>query len=626
MSIKFLYQQNPKEDEDLIVTLLENDKNFLKNRKLDYLKTKQYLKPVNNFFMSIQEKYLQTVHFITKNAVAATIIMLISLTAVSASTAEVFAPEEFKPSTQIENLFGNNQQKDTNPYTALKPDGENDVAISDKCDLAIKYPKQIGNKEINIYNNNSTESETNDLRKGVLAINGGLKDMENNSTANQRLNDFVIACFDKNQNREDIVSKEVYQASQGLSYAEISKEELRERYGWFITEANMERIALYKAQSPSGEIQENILFNYQDKLYWMYIIPETNNIFKEDLNPNGVFGNQIQLQFNSLVKNEANSQIIKQNENARESQNNSSSVISQSSNSSQSDLVSVDGANFVFVDVSQDGTRLLQKEGLDGYYTIKATPKVDQGKSESLEKDKINESGKIYKIWGKINSNNEIVEITKVGVVNQVGQTLITPKNANNLNKKVITQADTCESAVDGLNFYKTGKMDEYAETDQFAIFSQKNLLVNQYPEAYKNVKDLVDGKRAYSTDIKVKDNWPDYEMAFRAGCSGFYSYKYLEAPQLNLPGADKTLILYTLEGQSPMANPTVRIFAYKGDNLVMLSAIALSQNEVENIAASCGINQNFDNQCYISKISTPEVKASLDKTAKQLLQTFTIN
>ena len=168
--------------------------------------------------------------------------------------------------------------------------------------------------------------------------------------------------------------------------------------------------------------------------------------------------------------------------------------------------------------------------------------------------------------------------------------------------------------------------MDEYAETDQFAIFSQKNLLANQYPEAYQSVRDLVDGKRQYPTNQQIGNQWSDYEMAFRAGCSGFYSYKYLEAPQLSLPGADKTLILYTLEGQSPTANPTVRIFAYKGDNLVMLSAIALSQNEVENIAASCGINQNFDNQCYISKISTPEVKASLDKTAKQLLQTFTIN
>ena len=264
----------------------------------------------NSIFMSIKEKYLNFVNLITKNAIVATLVMLLALTTVGASAAELLAPEEYKPSTQIQNLFTANKQIEKNPYTALKPDGENDVAISDKCDLAIKYPKQIGNKEINIYNNNSTESETNDLRKGVLAINGGLKDMENNSTANQRLNDFVIACFDKNQNREDIVSKEVYQASQGLSYAEISKEELRERYGWFITEANMERIALYKAQSPSGEIQENILFNYQDKLYWMYIIPETNNIFKEDLNPNGIFGNQVQLQFNSLVKSEPNAEIV----------------------------------------------------------------------------------------------------------------------------------------------------------------------------------------------------------------------------------------------------------------------------------------------------------------------------
>jgi hypothetical protein len=279
-------------------TLINSKKRFLHN---------------NSIFMSFKQQYINFTHLITKNAIVATLIMLIALTTVGASATELLAPTEYKPSTQIKNLFTANKQKETDPYTALKPDSKNDVVISESCDLAIKYPKQIQNKKINVYNYSITKEEIanpQNYRYGTLAINGGLNDMELASKPSDRLHDFVIGCFDKNYDRNQIVSKEAYQGERGTSYRELTKEELRTSYGWFITEADLQNITLYKAQSPSGEIQENILFDYGNKLYWIYVAPFNGNSFGEELNPNGVFGEQVQLQFNSLVKNEANAQIV----------------------------------------------------------------------------------------------------------------------------------------------------------------------------------------------------------------------------------------------------------------------------------------------------------------------------
>ena len=107
-------------------------------------------------FMSIKNSYLKIINVITKNAVVATFIMIIALTTVSASAAQLIAPTEYKPSTIASN-FLSNKQKDTNPYTALKSDNDNNVAISDKCDLAIKYPKKVQNISIGIQNTPSAD-------------------------------------------------------------------------------------------------------------------------------------------------------------------------------------------------------------------------------------------------------------------------------------------------------------------------------------------------------------------------------------------------------------------------------------------------------------------------------------
>ena len=84
---------------------------------------------------------------------------ILAVICIGALGAQAAAPNEYKPSTVISNLFGGNQQKDKDPYTALVPDSElgkkdgsvapddsNYVAKLNLCDLALKFPKKVNNQ------------------------------------------------------------------------------------------------------------------------------------------------------------------------------------------------------------------------------------------------------------------------------------------------------------------------------------------------------------------------------------------------------------------------------------------------------------------------------------------------
>jgi len=246
---------------------------------------------------------------------------------VGASAAELLAPDEFKPSTQIKNLFGANNQPEKDPYTALKPDQGSNVAISDSCDLAIKYPKMIDNREMAVFNNTlDLTPEEREAYKGteidpqkMIASLSVYHSYQGNIDFNvdRLINSFDIFCYDIAQERNSIISTDYYKSGgddlNKTSYYEISKEQLKDNYGWFITEADIKNIAVYQTNGLSGNgksISQTILFDYKNKLYMINVIPEKDNDFSVTLNSKGLFGEQIQLQFSSLVKNEANAEIV----------------------------------------------------------------------------------------------------------------------------------------------------------------------------------------------------------------------------------------------------------------------------------------------------------------------------
>ncbi len=106
-------KQNPFNTDDLIINYFELDKDFLETRKQSFLKLKkEFNKPHQNIFMSLKQQYINFAHLITKNAIAATFIMLIALTTVGASAAELFAPEEYKPSILFARNFSDSNEDD----------------------------------------------------------------------------------------------------------------------------------------------------------------------------------------------------------------------------------------------------------------------------------------------------------------------------------------------------------------------------------------------------------------------------------------------------------------------------------------------------------------------------------
>ncbi len=322
MPINFLHQNNFETDDDLIVEILEADKKFLQERKLDYLSLKKILKP--NIFMSLKQQYINFAHLITKNAIAATFIMLIALTTVGASAAELLAPTEYKPSTQIQNLFGANKQIETDPYTALKPDQENDVASLDECDLSIKYPKHLllNQEKLEItpsYMEIYPDSQI--LNGATLTAPEKLTDPENPYSAISQIYYLTFGCY-----QENYIPQPRDQAN--FSTEPMTKEEILDKFGWFITEAEMTDIKGMKFDD-NIEMGTNytgynqITFKFENRHYFIHVQernpkPEeydTQDFITQERQTNGffdrpgIFGNQVQFQFNSLVKNEANSEI-----------------------------------------------------------------------------------------------------------------------------------------------------------------------------------------------------------------------------------------------------------------------------------------------------------------------------
>ena len=314
--------KNPFNKEETIQNWLNSDEQYHHSKQQSLFDFQQKHNLNNNFiqsiFMSLKEKYINFAHLISKNVIVATIIMLIALTTVGASATELLAPEEFKPSTQIKNLFAANQQKETNPYTALKPDENNDVVSMDKCNMSIKYPKKVDNltteyfisgdineekREDRPYFYDETYNGQNSLQT-IAFMAYSTEPWEDNyhpltilpyqpelSIKGYGYQSMFLSCFD-NLKLGDVLQSDPYSKS-------ISKEELRLLTGWFITEGELENIMVL---DHSEDGRTYFSFSYENMVYGIYI----NNGEMLPISSS----NQIQLQFNSLVKNEASVEIL----------------------------------------------------------------------------------------------------------------------------------------------------------------------------------------------------------------------------------------------------------------------------------------------------------------------------
>ena len=187
------------------------------------------------------------------------------------------------------------------PYTALKPDNENDVVSVDGCDISLKYPKKIKNVKIDSFE--IQEGLYFDKSTQGISLNT-LPNLNLPYEKQDRVNELTITCSDAN----DI-------AEQEYLFETVSPEDLRKITGWFITsEGRLGPVLTRKPDTASTLPYLQYYFQFIKKYYQILTINEDilkkspfEAVYKaEMLKSGGIYAEQVQIQFNSLVKNETN--------------------------------------------------------------------------------------------------------------------------------------------------------------------------------------------------------------------------------------------------------------------------------------------------------------------------------
>lgn len=299
--------KNPFKQEEVLQAWLESDVDYNK-AKLRARKILQPNKP--QFFMSFKDSYLSFVHLITKNAIVATLLMLVSAGAVSASALQAFGPDEYKPSTIIQKTFNPkdfavNTVKEKNPYTPLNWDENNNVTFIDACDLAIKYPARYSDGQGTIVYSSVDPTGNNQPRSIYITASD-----ENlyNSYSGPSLNCFIEKPngLEEDLKYEGEAPRSVFGKILKIDGTQFIKDSL----GWFITQSELKNVTIYQNNiSPEVYtiyfVHNNLhyLITYQTSDYTFNKLETSTkvNVFK---------GKEIQVQFISLVSNQANKIVV----------------------------------------------------------------------------------------------------------------------------------------------------------------------------------------------------------------------------------------------------------------------------------------------------------------------------
>lgn len=332
---------NPFLKEDWLAETLANQEK-IQNKSLSELsKFRSNLQLKNQTSMS--PKSYNILQFISKHVFLSLVIGLLTFTTISASAAQAFAPEEFKPTTIYNNLFKANKQIERDPYTKLQPDDNNYVLSLDKCDLSIKYPRQIANAPIYAANMDGLYNSSDKYISSLSLLTFELTkqtppdidydDWVEFLTTYTTLHKLDMVCFEKG------VNTYINLPDVPLDEKTLTTKDLMELTGWFITnEAQITNI-----RSVTFDDNVSLNFEYNNKVYafnfkkeGFVLGPEADSRTKEleskgYYKKQGIFGNQVQIQFNSLVKSETNT-VIDSLPNFSQPTNNSQPASSVSSN------------------------------------------------------------------------------------------------------------------------------------------------------------------------------------------------------------------------------------------------------------------------------------------------------
>jgi len=326
--------QTPFNESDLIIPLLEAEDDFVSTRKKSFTALYQHFYKFNQSKNQITNSsiFMTINQFFHKFTLAAVSLSLLMVLAFSTVTAQAFAPDEYKPSTIVSNLFAANKQPDKDPQTqlapnsilaktdpSLSPDDNNYVANLPACDLAVKAPKtskglksefRIGSKR------------GNDKFSGLFALP---KEDTLGSFAGAR---YEVTCRSIKNPEGTTLADDYGVGVPERGMKKITKDELQQKTGWFVTAANISNIyfketnetELFKNDPNNKEFYNNASLlekKYGKKVdaiyYFVYNDMEYAvefSGFSDIMKPEGM-----QLQFNSLVKNIFSPELLAADEN-----------------------------------------------------------------------------------------------------------------------------------------------------------------------------------------------------------------------------------------------------------------------------------------------------------------------
>ena len=469
--------QNPFQDTDLLTEIIRQDISIKERSKQAYqtFKSKYYRKPKPQT-LTFMSRIFKT---ISTHSTAFIIGLVLAGSAVGASAAQLVAPENLKPSTIFNELFKPNKQVEKNPYTALKPDANNDVVKVDGCDLAIKYPKML--KDIKVDSFELDPEKYFDKATNGVWLNA-LPDLNKPYGEQKQINTFNIQCSPTNP---ILPENEV-------GYDIVKPEVIQKLTGWFIAaETNVGPIRILKPYEGAKAPFSNYHFEYNKKFYEVVVSTEESvkaqgydkGYTDQMINVGGIYADQVQIQFNSLVSNESN---------------------------------------------------------------VKPKPAIkpikDDGKQAIDIKFK-NES-KLFKY----------------------------------VNDLVTVKTEAPESAVCGVPnaiTYRSENKNRFSPDGSYMTIGNKKDYIND-----KDLNNSYNRVQTYLSDPndKLTDTLTGAFITFCAG--GYYSNYVQDITGISYPKTDIAKIVLTREGQSEFGDLVVRVYAKKGDNIMVLAKSLTTEEE----------------------------------------------
>ena len=296
--------KNPFSREDWFSELVRIDKDVKTTLKTSYTNFQIKYNPQS---MTRTQKILT---FFTTHTITAVVTASICLGGIATFAAQTTAPEQYKPSTVINNLFKNNKVQQTNPNTPLVSDNNNDVVSYDPCNISIKFPKQLaGEKIIAVQPKDYYNAEDKTLPNYFGVSIKSQKNFDYDNTT-KIANSVSISCSINNDAPLDPQTQ-----------TQLSIKELSDITGWFITADQ----GISEIQSQDQNIygpSRSIIFKYKNLYYRINFVDKTipesvmklnsaeqRKVWLDAVNTPGIFGDQIQIQFNNVAKNIANTQV-----------------------------------------------------------------------------------------------------------------------------------------------------------------------------------------------------------------------------------------------------------------------------------------------------------------------------